>query len=127
MSNDQNLQDEILEKKISETEQASHWSSDDEKGNQGLSIPEPIDQDPQKVQQLLLQKLQSKWRWVDTILDNIIHIAENAAMSTSDGTIIADYKRRLDAVKLISEMTWLYQKKWNAISLKFDLARAIRN
>lgn len=78
------------------------------------------------VQRIVQDKLQSKWYNLDSMLDSLIDIAENATTSTPDWTPITDYKTRFNVRKYMMEAAGYYQKqKQQGVNLQFNFTDEI--
>lgn len=84
-------------------------------------IPQEILQWYTWMQRYVMEKLQSKWAWLDQILDDIIQIRDTAERPTPTWDMVEDPVARLAANKLLLELMWVYKSKWG-INMNFNIS-----
>ena len=79
-------------------------------------------------QQYLQEEFQSRWLWIEDLIQNVVDIALNWTEVTKEGDLIKSDKVRLSAIKLASEMMWLVKWKWVNINANtFNIANFLKN
>lgn len=59
-----------------------------------------------------MEKLESKWAWLEDILDDLINIRNTALRPTPTWEMVEDPVARMSANKLLLELMGIYKTKW---------------
>ena len=88
--------------------------------NELSMMPKDVSQSFTGIQTYIQWILRDKGASVENIIGDIVDLSDNATMSTPLGDVIEDPKTRLNAKKLLLELSWIYKQwKWN-INMNFD-------
>jgi len=89
--------------------------------NTDLAIPQDVLQWYTWMQRHIMERLQSKWIGIDTILDDLIVWKNTAMRPTPTWDLVEDIGTRMAANKLLLELMWIYKTKW-WINMNFNIS-----